>query len=212
MLYYSTILLTILTILYVRYLLYYSTTIRPYYTCYTTNSLALLRQSVNLLLNAPLYHYHTLLTILYVLYYLLHYLLYLRYYTAYTYYMTISQALLRQMAPISPSHAAVVAELCGCMPLALRLCGCALANAHLAISPDELISRLQARAHTSIHTDLHTSLPPHTPPPTTPHATAQPTPCRQVEQPIPPVANPPRRQVEQPIPTPRQVKGQCLRE
>lgn len=54
-----------------------------------------------------------------------------------------AQALLRMMAPVPASHAAVIADLCGCMPLALRLCGCALSHSQLALSPDALIAKLQ---------------------------------------------------------------------
>ena len=32
-----------------------------------------------------------------------------------------AQQLLRKMAPVPTTHAAMIAELCGCMPLALRL-------------------------------------------------------------------------------------------
>ncbi|KOO31608.1 tetratricopeptide repeat family [Chrysochromulina tobinii] len=41
-------------------------------------------------------------------------------------------SLLQTMARVPPTHAASIAELCGCMPLALRLCGCALSSQRVA--------------------------------------------------------------------------------
>ena len=60
--------------------------------------------------------------------------------------LTPSEAsiLLQNMAPRVPhTHAAALAELCGNMPLALRLCGCALASQRVPIAPEQLISRLE---------------------------------------------------------------------
>ena len=54
-------------------------------------------------------------------------------------------ALLKQMAPGTPKqHSETIAELCGCMPLALRLCGCALGSNRVKSSPDDLIRQLQS--------------------------------------------------------------------
>ena len=57
-----------------------------------------------------------------------------------------AQQLLRQMSQVPEAHAAVIAELCGCMPLALRLCGCALGNARVRTTPEQLIATLQLEA------------------------------------------------------------------
>ena len=53
-------------------------------------------------------------------------------------------SLLQTMARVPPTHAATIAELCGCMPLALRLCGCALSSHRVAVSPDQLIAKLES--------------------------------------------------------------------
>jgi tetratricopeptide (TPR) repeat protein len=53
-------------------------------------------------------------------------------------------SLLQTMARVPPTHAASIAELCGCMPLALRLCGCALSSQRVAVSPDQLIAKLES--------------------------------------------------------------------
>ena len=69
-----------------------------------------------------------------------------------------AQELLRSMAQVPESHAAIIAELCGGMPLALRLCGCAIGHGRVRVSAEQLIERLQAetaprscRDHTRSH-------------------------------------------------------------
>jgi len=58
-----------------------------------------------------------------------------------------AQHMLRKMDPSIPeAHAALIAELCGCMPLALRLCGCALSGQRVRVSAEALITRLQLEA------------------------------------------------------------------
>ena len=47
---------------------------------------------------------------------------------------------------MAETHADIIAQLCGNMPLALRLCGCALGNARVRTSPEQLILRLQLEA------------------------------------------------------------------
>ena len=51
--------------------------------------------------------------------------------------------LLQTMCRVPDSHATSISELCGCMPLALRLCGCALSSNRVPITPDGLIARLE---------------------------------------------------------------------
>ena len=58
-----------------------------------------------------------------------------------------ARLMLQNMAPRVPhTHAAALAELCGNMPLALRLCGCALGNARVRTTPEQLIATLQLEA------------------------------------------------------------------
>ena len=54
-----------------------------------------------------------------------------------------AKQMLQSMARVPSTHAATLAELCGGMPLALRLCGCALSRANRLITPDQLIKRLE---------------------------------------------------------------------
>ena len=55
-----------------------------------------------------------------------------------------AKLMLQHMAPnVPPAHATALAELCGNMPLALRLCGCALASQRVKVTPDQLITRLE---------------------------------------------------------------------
>ena len=56
-----------------------------------------------------------------------------------------AKTLLQNMAPgrVASAHATALAELCGNMPLALRLCGCALASQRVQVTPDQLIARLE---------------------------------------------------------------------
>ena len=54
-----------------------------------------------------------------------------------------AKRLLQNMARVPEAHAASIAELCGCMPLALRLCGCALSSQRVPVTPDQLITRLE---------------------------------------------------------------------
>ena len=59
--------------------------------------------------------------------------------------MEAADSVLKQMAPGTPKqHSETIAELCGCMPLALRLCGCALGSNRVKASPDDLIRQLQS--------------------------------------------------------------------
>ena len=56
------------------------------------------------------------------------------------------QGFARLVHDLAPRNAALLAELCGCMPLALRLCGCALAGQRVRVTPEALIQRLQFEA------------------------------------------------------------------
>ena len=60
--------------------------------------------------------------------------------------LTLALTLPLTMTQVPEAHAAVIAELCGCMPLALRLCGCALGNARVRTTPEQLIATLQLEA------------------------------------------------------------------
>ena len=57
--------------------------------------------------------------------------------------MAEAKQMLQSMARMPSTHAATLAELCGCMPLALRLCGCALSGKRILLTPDQLIVRLE---------------------------------------------------------------------
>ena len=56
--------------------------------------------------------------------------------------MAEAKQMLQSMARMPSTHAATLAELCGCMPLALRLCGCALSGKRILLTPDQLIHKI----------------------------------------------------------------------